>query len=185
MSDEPDGRRRRGLERRRQLLDAALVVLERDGAGGLTHRRIAAEAGVPLASASYHFDGIDDLIVSTMLHANEQLRVAADAAAEGGQLDVDVLAGMLVDDLVAHRDLIVAEYELYLLAARRPALRAAATAWLETIVAPLIPDADPVQRQLVFAVADGLCLQTLMSDEPPRVDEFAAVLRRALAATAG
>ncbi|WP_320669833.1 TetR/AcrR family transcriptional regulator [Patulibacter defluvii] len=181
--DEPDGRRRRGLQRRRELLDAALVVLERDGAAGLTHRRIATEAGVPLASASYHFDSIDDLIVSTMLHASEQLRTAARVAAGGADPDVDTLARLLVEDLRRHRELIVAEYELYLLAARRPALRAAARAWLEAVVVPLIPDADPVQRQLVLAVADGLCLQALMADEPPTAAGFAAVFRRALEAT--
>ena len=42
-----DGRRRRGMQRRRALLAAALQVIGRDGLAAVTQRAVAAEAGFP------------------------------------------------------------------------------------------------------------------------------------------
>ncbi|MFG1604917.1 TetR/AcrR family transcriptional regulator [Actinoplanes sp. NPDC049265] len=48
--------------RKERILDAALTVIAGRGVHGTTHRRIAAEAGVPLGSLTYHFDGLDGII---------------------------------------------------------------------------------------------------------------------------
>lgn len=48
--------------RRRQILEAALRILARDGIRGVKHRPVAKEAGVPLASTTYYFRDIDELI---------------------------------------------------------------------------------------------------------------------------
>ena len=47
------GRQRRGEERRRQILHAALDVIGREGIGAVTHRTVASVAGVPLGSLTY------------------------------------------------------------------------------------------------------------------------------------
>ena len=41
------------VDRRQQLIEAAIRVLQRDGVGHVTTRAIAAEAGAPLASIHY------------------------------------------------------------------------------------------------------------------------------------
>lgn len=48
--------------RRRQILEAALRILARDGIRGVKHRPVAKEARVPLASTTYYFRDIDELI---------------------------------------------------------------------------------------------------------------------------
>ncbi|WP_166259452.1 TetR/AcrR family transcriptional regulator [Marinobacter salicampi] len=48
--------------RRRQILEAALRILARDGIRGVKHRPVAKEAGVPLASTTYYFRDLDELI---------------------------------------------------------------------------------------------------------------------------
>jgi len=53
----------RGEETRHQLLDAAEVLLLRDGYPAVTSRRVGAEAGVNPALVHYHFGSIDDLLL--------------------------------------------------------------------------------------------------------------------------
>lgn len=52
---------------RRQLLDAALVVLRRDGAPGLTVRHIAEEAGCSTTGIYTHFGGKQGLVEAIFL----------------------------------------------------------------------------------------------------------------------
>lgn len=59
----------RGLQRRSTILQAAIEVVARGGAGALTHRATATEAGVSLASVTYHFPGISDLRRATLAQA--------------------------------------------------------------------------------------------------------------------
>jgi DNA-binding transcriptional regulator YbjK len=172
--------------RRRELVDATLRLMERDGAAGVTHRAVGREAGVSAASVGYHFAGIDDLLVSAMVVATEEWTASLPA---GDDADDDAylrrLATVLADDVREHRRRIVAEYELYLLAARRPVLRPAATAWLEAAIGPLAAGLDDVGRRTLLAVVDGVCLQGLLTDDPPGPDTILAVLRRGLAGARG
>lgn len=176
---DTDGRRRRGQERRQRLIDAALTVLERDGLPGFTHRAVAAEAGVALASATYHFRGIDDLAVSAMLEAAE-----AFAASIRGRPDADTVRGYaeaVAEELSRNRGRVVAGYELYLLAARRPALREAAQAWLEAGCESLLVGVGPLARGAFMAVVAAVCLQSLIAEDPPGADDIEALLTHALA----
>ncbi|MEV5327569.1 TetR/AcrR family transcriptional regulator [Nonomuraea fastidiosa] len=52
---------RKNPERRRALIDAAVEVLAREGARGLTFRAVDAGAGVPVGTASNYFSSRDDL----------------------------------------------------------------------------------------------------------------------------
>jgi DNA-binding transcriptional regulator YbjK len=61
-------RQKRGEESRRKILDATLVLIGRDGLHGITHRTIAAEAGVPLSMTTYFFTSLSDLIEQAFDH---------------------------------------------------------------------------------------------------------------------
>ena len=73
----------RGEARRTALQDAVIRVLEHGGPGTVTHRAVTAEAGVPLAAATYYFANIDDLVVSALLGVTTQ-QVAMFAPPSGG-----------------------------------------------------------------------------------------------------
>ena len=49
--------------RRERILAAALDLIAEEGVAGVSHRKIAARAGVPLGSMTYHFTGIDELLL--------------------------------------------------------------------------------------------------------------------------
>lgn len=54
--------RAKSEHRRCQILEATLRIAAREGVRGIKHRPVAKEAGVPLASTTYYFKDIDELI---------------------------------------------------------------------------------------------------------------------------
>ncbi|MCG3170276.1 MAG: hypothetical protein CALGDGBN_01815 [Pseudomonadales bacterium] len=77
--DRLRGARAGAPRRRAAIIDATLRVLARDGLRAVTHRAVAAEAAVPLASTTYHFRDLEDLIVESFLHWSEGQRRAVEA----------------------------------------------------------------------------------------------------------
>jgi DNA-binding transcriptional regulator YbjK len=158
-------------------MDATLTVMERGGVAAVTHRAVAAEAGVAAASVRYHFGSIDDLLVAAMTTATEEW--ARTLSGHDPASHLTAVAAFLADESRDHRERAVAEFELYLLAARRPALRPAALAWLEVAIGPLGDGLDEVGRRTLAATIDGVCLHALLADEPWDAATIEAVLRRA------
>jgi DNA-binding transcriptional regulator YbjK len=158
-----DGRRVRGEQRRSELLAATLVVIERDGVAGVSHRAVAAAADVSVASITYHFPTLDDLLVAALKSAAEDLAVELHGrGSELGARPADELARLIEHSVVRRRGRTLALYELYLYAARRSELRDAAGAWLEplTEIARTFT-ADPQRARLLVAALDGLLMQAL------------------------
>ncbi|GAA4865610.1 TetR/AcrR family transcriptional regulator [Saccharopolyspora cebuensis] len=182
MSAETDGRRAKGERRRRAIIDAALRVVARDGVAAISHRVVAREAEVPPASIAYYFDGIDELLVAALLDGVDALVADVDALRERVD-DPEDWPGAVADLLVAmvrdHRERTIAEYELYLLAARRPALRPAARRWID-VASGYFGDAcggDPVAVRVLLAAVDGFLVQALIADEPPDPEALHQSLR--------
>jgi DNA-binding transcriptional regulator YbjK len=125
----------RNDERRRQLADAGLAVLARDGARGLTHRAVDQAAGVPAGTASNYFRSRESLVGGLFTRIGERLapdpRVHAGLA---GQTPSRELFAAYIRDIVtrltAERDVTLALFELRLEAARRPELRETVGEWL-------------------------------------------------------
>lgn len=55
-------RQTRGALRRQELISAAAEIILAEGPGAVTHRAVAARAGIPLASTTYYFTGLDELV---------------------------------------------------------------------------------------------------------------------------
>ncbi|WP_246195771.1 TetR/AcrR family transcriptional regulator [Halopolyspora algeriensis] len=164
------------------MIDATLRVVERDGVPGVSHRNIAREAGIPPASVAYYFDGIDEVLVATLLDSCETLilemgRLRDEVAGDDARW-APAVAEMLASMVRDHRGRTVAEYELYLLAARRPALRPAARRWIEAASGRVGTgeDADEGAVTALLATIDGLLLQALIADEPPGREYFEPAL---------
>ncbi|MFF7354603.1 MULTISPECIES: TetR/AcrR family transcriptional regulator [Streptomyces] len=158
--------RRYDPDRRRRIIDAAVRVVGRDGMAGLSHRSVAAEADVPLGSTTYHFATLEELMVAALRQVNENFaRVLAERLppdGDSGDLAAD-LAGALGEWLGGDRTGVELEYELYLAALRRPALRPVAAEWTEDAAALLARRTDPVTARALLALLDGICLQVLLT----------------------
>lgn len=179
MRGQRDGRRVRGERRRQDLIEATLRVIERDGVTGVTHRTVATEADVPTTSTTYHFSSLDDLLIATLISCAQDMATEVywtiDRARSRGSLGANEVANLLAQALGPRRGRTMAEYELYLLAARRPELRPAARRWLDVLTSMVRPD-DLVALRAFLAGIDGLLIQGLIDDEPPTAEELKPVV---------
>ena len=174
-----DGRRARGERKRVAIIRATLRVIERDGVAGVTHRSVAREAQLPTSSATYHFVSLDELLVATLTWCANQLATEVRDLLESSRIKgtpapVEV-ARMLAEALGPRRGRTMAEYELYLLAARRPALRPAARLWLDVLTSLVEHDSE-VGFRAFLAAMDGLLIQGLIDDEPPTAAQLRPVV---------
>ena len=89
-TSKPRSHYARGHQRRAEVVAATVEVIERQGIEGVTHRSVAAAAGVPLSTTSYFFDSLDHLIGEAVTKIAEDVVAGADALivqlrdAEGG-----------------------------------------------------------------------------------------------------
>lgn len=173
-----DGRRIRGEQRRNELLRATVAVIERDGVAGVSHRAVAATADVSVASITYHFATLDELLVAALAWAAEDLAAELHArGSEWGTRPADDLARLIEHSVVRRRGRTLALYELYLYAARRPELREVAATWLEplTEIARAFT-ADSQKARLLVAALDGLLMQALIGAREVDRADVAALL---------
>jgi len=161
--------RRYDPDRRQRIIDAAIRVVGEKGLAGLSHRTAAAEADVPLGSTTYHFKTLDELMVAAVRQAAEGFGKAVAARGDLSDPRTDLaadLAGLLGDWLAGERTGVELEYELYLAALRRPALRPVAAECADDLAAVLAHRTDPVTVRALVALMDGICLQVLLTDTP-------------------
>ncbi|MFF5568723.1 TetR/AcrR family transcriptional regulator [Streptomyces sp. NPDC012623] len=158
--------RRYDPERRQRIIDAAIRVVGRRGIAGLSHRTVASEADVPLGSTTYHFASLDELLIAALRQANEGFAAAVRESGVFADPRCDVpgeLARLTGEWLAGDRTGVELEYELYLAALRRPALRPVAAEWCSGVTEALGPHTDPVTARALVALLDGICLQVLLT----------------------
>ncbi|MEU3446346.1 TetR family transcriptional regulator [Streptomyces thermolilacinus] len=119
---------RRNDERRAALVDAAIEVLAREGARGLTYRAVDTEAAVPPGTASNYFASRDDLLTQAGARVYERLQpdeaeYARQRAAGRDRETYVELMREVVARVAAFRTGYLALLELRLEATRRPELR--------------------------------------------------------------
>lgn len=118
----------KGERRRHALVRAAAELLCEGGFEAVRHRAVADRAGIPLASTTYYFASLDELVenaveylgagevaaLRTRLHELPRRRRGAEAAA-------DVLVDLLAAETT--REQLISRYERYIACARHPGLR--------------------------------------------------------------
>jgi DNA-binding transcriptional regulator YbjK len=176
--------RRYDPDRRQRIIDAAIRVVGEKGLAGLSHRSAAAEADVPLGSTTYHFKTLDELMVAALRQADEGFAKAI--ASRGGLTDPGTdlaaeLAGLLGDWLAGERTGVELEYELYLAALRRPALRPVVAEQMADLADRLARHTDPVTARALVALMDGICLQVLLTGAPYEEEYARDMLARVMA----
>ncbi len=179
----PAAVRRHDPDRRDRLVDVTIDVIAEHGLAGLTSRRIAAAADVPLGSVTYHFDGLEDLVRAAFTrHAEQMARVFAEHFA--AVTDRDSMLEAAVDFvLLGHRaseHQWAVAYELYLAALRDPALREVTEAWMQSSRDTLQRVLDPELARSLDGVMEGLTMHALLTTARPTREETRTVLARVL-----
>ncbi|MFE0178886.1 TetR/AcrR family transcriptional regulator [Streptomyces sp. NPDC059002] len=186
MAEQGGAKRRYDPKRRiEEVAAAAERVIAARGIEGLTHRVVAEEAGVPLGATTYHFATKDDLIQAALQRSVDRFAAYLDDwVARRPELTPEQLAVLLADALMGsfgpRRGQEVMEFELYLAALRRPALRPVADRYIELSVNALSQYVDPLTARTAAVACNGLTLRGLAGSQPPTRAEVEAMLRRIL-----
>jgi DNA-binding transcriptional regulator YbjK len=122
----------KGERRRYALVSAAAELLCEGGFDAVRHRAVARRAGLPLASTTYYFSSLDDLVERAVEYVGIReaeildTRVAAlSRRKRGAESTADVLVDLLVGDGPGTRvsEQLISRYERYIACARQPGLR--------------------------------------------------------------
>lgn len=166
--------------RRQAIVEAAVEVIAHVGVEQATHRAIAQAAGVPLGSTTYYFPTLHDLLAEAVEHvaalwAEDLQRWSESVRASD---DVPLTLARLAEAFVQDRRRARRDYELYLLAARDPALRAVARAWVDGLHALLTPLAGESTASSLSELVDGALLQSIVTGEPIDTGRLSGALAR-------
>jgi DNA-binding transcriptional regulator YbjK len=171
MDEEPDGRLARGAARRGLLLDAAVRVVARSGSGTLTHRAVASEAQVSIASVTYHFASIAELRQETLQHAGSSigLELAGIVFAASTRIEEipEICAAFAVRLVSQRRIETAAVFELIVAAAHDDDLRPVVALFNDRLANLLrLYVGDQRSADIVGAAIQGLLIVDLASPIP-------------------
>lgn len=167
--------------RKSAIIDACLAVIAREGVTGVSHRKVAEEAGVPLGSMTYHFDGMDDLLHEAFdrfaWRAGAALEQAL-AEAEGPDAAEDALAGVIMAGIHDTEGYLVLNHELYTIAARRAEFRDITEGWMRRSRTALERHFSPDLARDLDAYIEGLTLHGALDVRHPPQAQVLRSLRR-------
>ncbi|WP_344424310.1 TetR/AcrR family transcriptional regulator [Pseudonocardia ailaonensis] len=179
----------KGERRRQALTEAAGELLREGGFDAIRHRAVAERAGLPLASTTYYFDSLDELVTAAVEHTSRQ-----DLAAGRANLESDPFE-LVLDQLLgpASRegglDAVLLRYEQLVGAGRRPylaplmrALRVELDGLLVDALARAGHDLDADGLRRVVETVDGAVISALIEADPDPRGTARTALRRALTA---
>ena len=173
-------------DRRHEIVEATLRLIGSRGVDAVTHRAVAAEAGVPLAATTYYFASKAELVREALeLVIARSCDLVERRTAPAGDIDCDQLVDRLTAFAAAQMDdpqaPLIAQYELMLEAGRRAELRPLAERWSVAYMQGLTnlvrasPLPDPERSaELISAVIEGALLAHLAA---PRDDFVECGLR--------
>lgn len=175
----------RGEERRGQILEATIRLIATRGLGTVTHRAVAREAGVPLAATTYYFESKSELVTealrtlaeSEVAQLRERIAELEERIASEPLAAISILAEVLMPRDRNAEQAWLAQFEIYLEAARNESLRPVVASWREAFVtlaesslrAAGCP--EPERRApLLVAGVNGILLDRLrgIGDDPER-----------------
>jgi DNA-binding transcriptional regulator YbjK len=182
----------KGERRRQSLVAAAAALLVEGGFDAVRHRAVAERADLPLASTTYYFSSLDDLVTAAVEHQArgelERGRALLEAL-PAERRDLDSVIDLVLDQLLGRRagegdaESVLLRYERLVATFRRPYLRPLMRTLgteLRVLLLEILARSDTAvdERRLeqLIALVDGAVVNALIEVDPdPR-----AVARRML-----
>lgn len=187
---KPGYSREAPASRRRTLIEATARAVARHGAGGVSVRLIAAEAGVSPGLVTHHFEGVEPLLAATyrFLSAEVGQALAAHVNAAGADPKARLLAyvGGNFAPPVMDADLLATWLGLLSLAKSVPLISAAHAETYAAyrmdvgrLLAACRPDGDTrLDAVAVIALIDGLWLELCLGEEVFTAQEAKGIAER-------
>jgi DNA-binding transcriptional regulator YbjK len=175
----------KGERRRHALVEAASALLIEGGFDAVRHRAVAERAGLPLASTTYYFDSLDELVAAAVEHFGRCEQARGKALLENlptRQRDVEAVIDLVLDQLLGppvtenDAETLLSRYERLVATFRRPYLKPLMST-LGTELRGLLHevftrsgiDIDERRLEQVIAIVDGTVVNALIEiDRDPR-----------------
>lgn len=167
----------KGERRRQALVDAAAELLREGGFDAVRHRAVAERSGLPLASTTYYFSSLDELIAAAVERSSEdeigKMRThvrQVNYRRRGKDATTDLILDLLIGD--ADAETLGARYEWVIAATRRPELREVQLrmrSQIDDVVAEVCRRSDRDDRSRphrLVAVVDGALVGALCARDP-------------------
>ncbi len=184
----------KGERRRDALIAAAAELLGSGGFDAVRHRAVAEKAGLPLASTTYYFASLEELVSAAVEHHGRDGLAEGRArliAVPGDPVDEAELVELFLDQLLgtASRcgglDVVLLRYEQLVGSGRRPylaplmrAMRVEFDALLTAILERAGHRFDAAALRDLVAIIDGSVISALIEADPdPRAIARAVLLR--------
>lgn len=183
----------KGERRRHELVTAAAALLREGGFDAVRHRAVAERAGLPLASTTYYFATLDDLVTAAVerLGRDGLAHGRARLAALGGPVERRELVELVLDQLLSPEsrdgglEPVLLRYEQLVGSGRRPylaplmrVLRAELDALLGEILGRAGHALDAGALHDLVSVVDGEVVGVLIEADPdPRSAARGVLLR--------
>lgn len=155
--------------RRDIILDATLDAVAEHGVHGVTHRKIAALAGVPLGSMTYYFSGIDALLEEAFCRFADRMSesfIQHIGQARSPAMVCDALTDVICGAYLTTPRNMELMYQLYAYASRKPGLKLVMQAWMRRSQALLERWFDPVTARALDAFVEGMTLHYVTDSAP-------------------
>lgn len=191
----------KGERRRAALVEAAAKLLVEGGFDAVRHRAVAERAGLPLASTTYYFDSLEELVTAAVEHHGQaELETGRRRLEElatrnrGVQATVDLVLEMLLgpetDDPEADAEAVLLRYERLVATGRRPYLRPlmrTLSAQLNELLTEIFArSGTPVSEadlERLVALVDGAVVNALIAIDPAPRAAASRMLQNALDGT--
>jgi DNA-binding transcriptional regulator YbjK len=174
----------KGERRRHDLITAAAELLRSGGFDAVRHRAVAERAGLPLASTTYYFQSLDELVLAAVERTSrEELAAGHRLAGDPAELVLDLLLGP--ESRGGGLDAVLLRYERLVGAGRRPylaplmrELRVELDALLAAILTRAGRPLDEEDLRDLVALVDGAVISALIEADPdPRAAAREVLLR--------
>lgn len=186
----------KGERRRAELVTAAAALLRAGGFDAVRHRAVAERAGLPLASTTYYFASLDELVTAAAERTSrDELAEGRDqlAALGEGPVDRGELVELVIDQLLGPEsrsgglDAVLLRYERLVGAGRRPylaplmrELRGELDALLGALLARGGRALGGAELRDLVSLVDGAVISALIEADPDPRAAAREVLRRVL-----
>jgi len=172
----------KGERRRQELVTAAAALLRSGGFDAVRHRAVAERAGLPLASTTYYFSSLEELVTAAVERTGRdelaEVREQLDALPEG-VLGTEELVELILDHLIGREsrerglEAALLRFERLVGAGRRPylaplmrKLRDEFDALLGEILARSGRSLDAVAVRDLVSLIDGTVVSALIESDP-------------------
>lgn len=183
MTTQPEPRRRDPEARRRAILTAAAELVTEAGAAALTHRAVAARAGVALGSTTKYFTSIDELREAALGYLAAEIDREL-AEAEVYFADIRTAPENAVAELhrfLCDRRAVHATIALLTSGTTDPSLRALARRWDDRFIEFLTGHIGSTRATAIAVYLDGVTMHAGLNETPVAPESLLAVIRALVA----